>query len=94
MGKIVKAEKLPQADKLLCFEVDLGHERRTIVSGIAKQYKPEELVGKEVTVIANLAPRKLRGVESHGMLLFAEDAQGQLRFMRPNEEVEPGATIS
>lgn len=94
VGKILKAEKMPKADKLLRFEVDLGHEVRTIVSGVAKQYTPEALVGKQVTVIANLAARKLRGVESHGMLLFAEDAQGQLRYLQPSEEVEPGTTIS
>ena len=73
MGHILSARQHPNADKLLCFEVDLGEEKpRQIVSGIAAHFKPEELVGRNVVVVANLPPRKLRGVESQGMILTAE----------------------
>ncbi len=80
-GTIVKAEKMKKADKLLVLEVDLGFERRTIVSGIAQQFKPEEIIGRRVLVLVNLAPRKLRGVESNGMILMAEDGEGRLHFV-------------
>lgn len=76
VGKILSAEKHPDANKLLVFQVQLGTEKRQIISGVAKEFKPEELVGKQVIVVANLKPRKLRGLESKGMILFAEDAEG------------------
>ena len=69
----MSAEKVEKADKLLKLEIDLGFEKRTIVSGIALHFKPEEIVGKQVVVVANLAPRKMRGIESNGMILMAED---------------------
>ena len=81
VGTIVSAEKVQKADKLLKLEVDLGFEKRTIVSGIAMHFKPEEIVGKQVTVVVNLAPRKMRGIESQGMILMAEDANGKLHFV-------------
>jgi methionyl-tRNA synthetase len=71
VAQIVVAERIPKADKLLRLEVDLGYERRQILSGIAEWYTPEELVGRRIAIIANLAPRKMRGLESHGMLLAA-----------------------
>jgi methionyl-tRNA synthetase len=71
VAKILVAERIPKADKLLRLEVDLGHERRQILSGIAEWYTPEELIGRRIVVITNLAPRKMRGLESHGMLLAA-----------------------
>jgi methionyl-tRNA synthetase len=71
VAQIVVAERIPKADKLLRLEVDLGYERRQILSGIAQWYTPEELIGRRIVVIANLAPRKMRGLESHGMLLAA-----------------------
>jgi len=71
VAQIVVAERIPKADKLLRLEVDLGYERRQILSGIAEWYTPEELIGRRIAVIANLAPRKMRGLESHGMLLAA-----------------------
>ena len=90
-GKIVKAEKHPKADKLLVFQVDMGSETRQIISGVAAHYKPEECVGKSVMVVANLAPRKLRGLESAGMLLFSTDPEGHLHFVSPDDQ--PGMVI-
>ncbi len=94
VGTILTAEKMPKADKLIVMIVDTGVDKRTVVSGIAEHFKPEELVGKQVTVLANLAPRKLRGVESQGMLLLAEDADGKLVFLTPEESVRNGSVIS
>ncbi len=95
VGTIIEAEKMPKADKLLVLKIDTGIDVRTIVSGIAESFKPEEIIGKKVTVLANLAPRKLRGVESQGMILMTEDADGKLVFVNPAEEgVENGATIN
>lgn len=93
-GIILEAEKVPKADKLLKFVVDIGMEKRTIVSGIAAHFSPETLIGKKVMVLANLAPRKLRGIESQGMILLAENASKQLVFVSPNEESQPGDMIS
>jgi methionyl-tRNA synthetase len=94
VGKITHAEKVEKADKLLKLSVDLGFETRTIVSGIAMHFKPEEIVGKQVTVVVNLAPRKMRGIESNGMILMAEDAAGKLHFINPETEINPGASVS
>ncbi len=80
-GKILAAEKVAKADKLLKLLVDVGFEERTIVSGIAEHFSPEEIIGKEVSVLINLAPRKLKGIESNGMILMAEDANGKLYFV-------------
>jgi methionyl-tRNA synthetase len=92
-GTILTAEKVKKADKLLQFEVDLGFEKRTIVSGIAKHFAPEETVGKQVLVLANLAPRKIRGVESKGMILLAEDHEGKLTFVNPTEATSNGLSV-
>lgn len=94
IGKIVQAEKVEKADKLLKLEVDLGFETRTVVSGIAMHFKPEEIIGKQVVVVANLAPRKMRGIESKGMILMAEDANGKLQFVHSDISVDPGAAVS
>lgn len=94
VGKIVSAEKVEKADKLLKLQVDLGFEVRTIVSGIAMHFKPEEIVGKQVVVVANLAPRKMRGIESNGMILMAEDNTGKLHFVNPEESINAGAGVS
>ena len=94
VGKIVSAEKVEKADKLLKLEVDLGYEKRTVVSGIAMHYKPEDIVGKQVVVVANLAPRKMRGIESKGMILMAESSDGKLHFVNPEEDINPGAGVS
>lgn len=93
-GTILHAEKVEKADKLLKLTVDLGFETRTIVSGIALHYKPEDIVGKQVTVVTNLAPRKMRGIESNGMILMAEDKDGKLHFVSPENPVNPGAGVS
>ncbi|MES2373169.1 MAG: methionine--tRNA ligase [Bacteroidota bacterium] len=94
VGKIVAAEKVEKADKLLKLSVDLGFETRTIVSGIALHFKPEEIVGKQVTVVTNLAPRKMRGIESNGMILMAEDSEGKLHFINPETDINTGAGVS
>ncbi len=93
-GKIVSAEKVEKADKLLKLQVDLGFETRTIVSGIALHFTPEDIVGKQVTVVVNLAPRKMRGIESNGMILMAEDSSGKLHFINPETNINPGAGVS
>lgn len=95
VGTIIEAEKMPKADKLLVLKVDTGLDTRTIVSGIAKSFKPEDIVGKKVTVLVNLAPRKLRGVESQGMILMTENKDGKLVFINPDEDgVNNGEVIS
>jgi methionyl-tRNA synthetase len=95
VGTIIEAEKMPKADKLLVLKVDTGIDVRTIVSGIAQSFKAEEIIGKKVTVLVNLAPRALRGVESQGMILMTEDAEGKLVFMNPDTDgVDNGATIN
>jgi methionyl-tRNA synthetase len=93
VGKIIEAIKVPKADKLLQLTVDLGFEKRTVVSGIAAHYSPEEVIGKQVTLVANLAPRKMRGIESNGMILMAENAEGKLIFINPSEEALNGCCV-
>ncbi|HEU4552083.1 MAG TPA: methionine--tRNA ligase, partial [Chitinophaga sp.] len=93
VGTIVAAEKVAKADKLLKLLVDIGTEKRTVVSGIAMHFKPEEIVGRQVTLVANLAPRKMKGIESQGMILMAED-NGKLVFVNPAETVTPGSGVS
>lgn len=91
---VTACEKVPKADKLLKLEVDLGIEKRTIVSGIAQHYTPEEMVGKQVIVVTNLAPRKMKGIESQGMILTAEDSDGKLQLLKPENPVSPGSNVS
>lgn len=93
IGKILEVEKVPKADKLLKLIVDLDFEKRTILSGIAEFYKPEDLIGKLVTVVVNLAPRKIRGIESQGMLLMAGNDLGKLFCVSPEQEIEPGSVV-
>ncbi|GGD17438.1 methionine--tRNA ligase [Flavobacterium orientale] len=95
VGTILEAEKMPKANKLLVLKVDTGIDVRTIVSGIAEHFSPEEVVGKRVTVLVNLAPRALRGVESQGMILMTNNAEGNLVFVNPDADgVDNGALIS
>lgn len=94
LGTILEAEKVEKADKLLKLLVDTGIDKRTIVSGIAAHYKPEEIIGKTVQVLLNLAPRKIRGIESQGMILMAEDAEGNLCFMSPEKDFPAGGGIA
>ncbi len=93
-GTVTACEKVAKADKLLKLEVDLGTEKRTIVSGIAQHYTPEEIVGKQVIVVTNLAPRKMKGIESQGMILTAEDSNGKLQLLKPENPVSPGSNVS
>jgi len=92
VGKIIEAEKIEGTDKLLKLKVDLGEEERQLVAGIAKFYQPEDLIGKEIVVVANLEPKTLRGVESQGMLLAA-DVEGKPVLLKPDQEVPPGTKI-
>ncbi|SFJ00757.1 methionine--tRNA ligase [Myroides guanonis] len=95
VGTIIKAAKMPKANKLLVLKVDTGIDVRTIVSGIAEHFKPEDVIGKQVTVLVNLAPRALRGVESEGMILMTEDKDGKLVFVNPATDGVPnGSTIN
>ncbi|HLK28013.1 MAG TPA: methionine--tRNA ligase [Puia sp.] len=94
VGTILSAEKVEKADKLLKLEIDLGFEKRTIVSGIALHFKSEEIINKQVVVVANLAPRKMRGIESNGMILMAEDNEGKLHFVKPENDINPGASVT
>jgi methionyl-tRNA synthetase len=95
VGTILEAEKMPKANKLLILKVDTGIDVRTIVSGIAESFKPEDIIGKRVTVLVNLAPRNLRGVESQGMILMTTNAEGKLVFVNPDAEgVSNGETIN
>ena len=93
VGTVLECNKVPKADKLLQFLIEDGLDKRTIVSGIAKHYKPEDLVGKQVCFIANLAPRKLKGIESQGMILSAENVDGSLSIIMPEKSVKPGSEV-
>lgn len=94
VGTILEAEKVAKSDKLLKFLIDDGIQKRTILSGIAKYFTPEEMIGKQVTFLANLAPRKMMGVESNGMILMAEDRDGSLALLQPHKEVWNGGPVS
>jgi methionyl-tRNA synthetase len=94
VGTILSAEKVKKADKLLMLQVDLGFETRTIVSGIALHFEPETLVGKQVCVLANLEARTIKGIESKGMILMAEDADGKLHLMSPENLISAGSKIA
>src|SRR5690606_16022254 len=93
VGTIMEAKKVEKADKLLELKVDTGIDIRTIVSGIAESFTPEEIVGKQVTVLVNLAPRKIRGIESQGMLLLTDKEDGKLTFLSPEERTLNGVNI-
>ena len=94
VGTILSAEKVAKADKLLKLEVDMGTELRTIVSGIALHFSPEQIIGQQVVVVANLAPRKMKGIESNGMILMAEDKSGKLHFVSPANVIDNGSGVS
>jgi methionyl-tRNA synthetase len=93
VARIVSAEPAPNADKLLVLTVDLGSEERTLIAGVAQQYKPDDLIGKLVVVVANLEPARIRGIESNGMVLAAEDG-GELALIIPEKEMAPGSSVS
>jgi methionyl-tRNA synthetase len=95
IGTIVEAEKMPKTKKLLVLKVDTGIDVRTIVSGIAESFKPEDVIGQQVSVLVNLAPRKLRGVESEGMILMTDTKEGKLAFVQPSSDnIANGAQVS
>ena len=94
IGKVIAAEKVEKSKKLLKLSVDTGIDTRTVLSGIAEHYSPEEMVGKQVTILVNLAPRKIMGVESKGMILMAEDKDGTLKLISTSDPVSPGSSIS
>jgi len=85
IGTILEAERVPKTDKLLKLLIDTGIDKRTVVSGIAEYYKPEDIVGQQVSILVNLAPRKIKGIESKGMILMAENAKGELSFVAPTK---------
>ena len=97
MAKVISCEHVKKSDKLLKFELDLGTERRTILSGIAKFYEPEYLIGKNLVIIANLPPRKMMGIESNGMILSAveekEDGGEYLRVLTVDGDIAPGSEV-
>ncbi|MCL2649613.1 MAG: methionine--tRNA ligase [Candidatus Azobacteroides sp.] len=93
VGKVLECQKVPKADKLLQFKIDDGLGGRTIISGIAEHYNPADLIGKNVCFVANLEPRKLRGIESQGMILSAENADGSLAVIQPMKEILPGSEV-
>ena len=93
VGTVLECQKVPKADKLLQFKIDDGMGGRTIVSGIAKYYNPEELVGQQVCFIANLPVRKLKGVDSQGMILSTINADGKLCIVQPQKPTKPGCTV-
>jgi methionyl-tRNA synthetase len=94
IATIVEAESVPKSKKLLKLLIDIGPEQRTVLSGISEHFKPEEVIGKKVLYLANLAPRKMMGMESHGMILMAEDRDGSLAFVQPGKDVWNGGTVN
>jgi methionyl-tRNA synthetase len=94
IGTILEAERVPKTDKLLKLKIDTGIDQRTVVSGIAGSYKPEEIIGQQVSILVNLAPRKIKGIESQGMILMAENSKGELAFMMPDKNVNNGGKVS
>ena len=93
VGTILEAERVPKTDKLLKLTIDTGIDKRTVVSGIAGYFTPEQAVGKKVSMLVNLEPRKIRGIESHGMILMAQDADGRLEFVAPLTDVRNGSEV-
>ncbi|MFW5754804.1 MAG: methionine--tRNA ligase [Marinilabiliaceae bacterium] len=93
VGTILEAEKVPKTKKLLKIKVDTGLDKRTVVSGIAEFFDPQEIVGRQVSILVNLAPRKIKGIESQGMILMAEDANGRLEFISPGTKIKPGSEV-
>ncbi|MDX5418849.1 MAG: methionine--tRNA ligase [Hymenobacteraceae bacterium] len=94
IGTIIEAEKVAKTKKLLKLKVDTGIDQRTVVSGIAEFFKPEDIVGQQVSILVNLAPREIKGITSQGMILMAENADGSLAFVQPSKEIKNGGTVS
>jgi methionyl-tRNA synthetase len=94
VATVKTCQRVPKADKLLHLELQVGSETRTVLSGIAQHFEPEQVVGRQVLYLANLAPRVMRGIESQGMILMAEDADGKLHFMQPEKAINDGASVA
>ncbi len=94
IAKILATEKVEGSEKLLKLKINLGSEEREILAGIAKEYQPEELIGREIIVVANLEPKIMMGLESRGMLLAAKDAEGRPVLLKPDKEIPAGSEIS
>lgn len=92
-GTILQAESIPKANKLLKLKIDTGVDVRVVVAGIAEHFDPEEIIGEQVSILINLQPRTIRGIESQGMILMAEDSSGKLTFVSPAEQTENGSEI-
>jgi methionyl-tRNA synthetase len=92
-GTVLEAEKVPKTKKLLKLKVDTGLDERTVVSGIAEYFSPEDIKGKQVSIVVNLAPKKIKGIKSHGMILMAENADGKLVFISPDESMQNGSMV-
>ena len=90
---VLEAEGIPNSDKLLKMRIDLGHEQRQLVAGIAASYAPEEMIGRQIIVVANLRPRKIRGVESDGMLLAVEGSDGRINLLATDKRAENGLRV-
>ena len=93
VGTVIEAEKVPKTKKLLKLKIDTGIDKRTVVSGIAEYYEPESLIGKQVSILVNLEPKKLRGIESQGMILCAKNADGSFSIVEPDKKVKNGSEI-
>ncbi len=93
VGTVIEAEKVKKTKKLLKLKIDVGFEKRTVVSGIAEFYKPEDLIGKQVSILVNLEPKKLQGIESQGMILCAENADGSFSIVSPDRKVKNGSEV-
>jgi methionyl-tRNA synthetase len=93
IGTILEAVKVPKTKKLMQLTIDTGIDTRTVVSGIAEYFEPDEILGKQICLLANLAPREIKGIRSQGMILLAEDASGKLIFVTPEEGMKPGAEV-
>ncbi len=93
VAEILEAERVPETDKLLKLKINLGDETREIVSGIGAQYKPEDLIGKQIVVLANLEPKVFKGIESQGMLLAAVNEAGKIALLKPNKKMKPGDRV-
>jgi methionyl-tRNA synthetase len=94
IGTILEAEKVAKADKLLKLKIDTGLDQRTVVSGIAEHFNPEDIIGKQVSILINLAPRKIKGIESQGMILMAQDTAGKLHFVKPDGLINDGSSVA
>jgi methionyl-tRNA synthetase len=91
---VLEAERMPKSKKLLKLKVDIGLGHRTVLSGVAEHFEPEFLIGKQIVMLINLAPRKMMGIDSEGMILMAEDKDGKLKLLQPHEATASGSTIS